>query len=331
MEYQLEIKVIQLTDPVSAAIVLQPGSTVGGADHFLAWDSHGLRLASGKSNGSAIQIWDPRTSGMVQEGPVRNLRSLGWNPDQSALLATSASGDLHKLDIRLGTMETHEALPATARGKPMSAFSSDGKWLAYGNSDGISLVNASTRETLSSTGIPACLAVRWSTDDSLVAIDKWGEVHIWDPFANQVVAVAKKPDRGYDISWRPDNRLLAVASQNGEIQIIRASDSETVARLRGHRGEARGVDWARHGRIASAGADGTVRIWDAAIGHELAAFEHPYRMAFLSVRWSPDGRRLAAGDSEGRVFIWGSNDIPYLPPGRRGLETGAIQRAAVGR
>jgi WD40 repeat protein len=53
--------------------------------------------------------------------------------------------------------------------------------------------------------------------------------------------------------------------------------------------------------VATASADGTVRVWDAQAGTQLRviAAEHP-----VSVAFTPDGSRLAIGDGRGNVGIW---------------------------
>jgi WD40 repeat protein len=56
-------------------------------------------------------------------------------------------------------------------------------------------------------------------------------------------------------------------------------------------------------RLASAGRDGIVRVWDVAAGAEALALRgHSYRVS--SVCFSPDGRRLASATDLGAVRVW---------------------------
>jgi WD40 repeat protein/Flp pilus assembly protein TadD len=56
-------------------------------------------------------------------------------------------------------------------------------------------------------------------------------------------------------------------------------------------------------RLASAGGDGTVRLWDAASGRPERVL-HGHTGFVRSVSFSPDGRRLASADLHGTVRVW---------------------------
>jgi WD40 repeat protein len=52
--------------------------------------------------------------------------------------------------------------------------------------------------------------------------------------------------------------------------------------------------------------DHTVRLWDCASGKNVKTLTHPPStfLGIQSVSWSPDGKRVASGDSLGVVRIW---------------------------
>jgi WD40 repeat protein len=85
-------------------------------------------------------------------------------------------------------------------------------------------------------------------------------------------------------------------------------------------------------RLASAGIDGTVRVWDAAGGQELLSLQG-HTGAVYGVAYSPDGRRLASAGIDGTVRMWDAaggqellalqghtdvvNGVVFSPDGRR--------------
>ncbi len=64
------------------------------------------------------------------------------------------------------------------------------------------------------------------------------------------------------------------------------------------------VAWSPDGeRLASAGRDSTVRIWDASTGRKITEL-HGHADTVHTVAWSPDGTRLATASEDSTVRVW---------------------------
>jgi WD40 repeat protein len=68
-------------------------------------------------------------------------------------------------------------------------------------------------------------------------------------------------------------------------------------------------------RLASAGGDSAVKVWDAATGQEIATLRGHSGYVW-SVVFSPDGKRLASGGghhAKGEVKIWSDSQWNRRP------------------
>lgn len=80
------------------------------------------------------------------------------------------------------------------------------------------------------------------------------------------------------------------------------------------------IAWSPDGkRIAAAGDDGTVQVWDATTGgHQIIYQKHSHKPV-RALAWSPEGGRIASGGDDGTVQVWladsGNSLYSYSPHG----------------
>jgi WD40 repeat protein len=95
--------------------------------------------------------------------------------------------------------------------------------------------------------------------------------------------------------------------------------------LQGHEDSVEKVMFTPDGRrIVTAATDGTVRIWDPALGQELSALpgQRDYPKA---VALSPDGTKLLAATTDGAVRIWGLSNAEIISARRAAAARGAAE------
>ena len=105
-----------------------------------------------------------------------------------------------------------------------------------------------------------------------------------------------------------------------------------VATLTGHQGEVYHVDFSPDGRtLATAGQDGTARLWDVATRKPGAILKgHTDEVNW--VVWSPDGRTLATASDDRSIRIWDARDgSPRGEVGRHDREAVAVLFTPDGR
>jgi WD40 repeat protein/DNA-binding SARP family transcriptional activator len=139
--------------------------------------------------------------------------------------------------------------------------------------------------------------------------------------------VLNVPDVGGAMDWSPDGTVFVTegAEDTGVVDIRDAQTGESVRSFVGHdvdinEGDINDVAFSPAGsRLATAGDDGAVRVWDPDTGEALWSVQSPDSLGVWGPSFSPDGSRLTAtwvGEQVVRVIEVSSGRILHEIPSR---------------
>lgn len=151
--------------------------------------------------------------------------------------------------------------------------------------------------------------IAYSPDGVLLASgDRSGGLCVWEAETGRLyLDLLGHKGSIHSLSWRDDSNVLASASADGTVKLWEMNNGTAIRSINAHGGGVTAVAFDHQGRLATAGNDDRVRLWDPN-GQELKMLQNGSEDV-LEVAITHDGKRLIYGDWTGAVF-----NTPYETP-----------------
>ena len=277
----------------------------------LAFGPDGTWLVTGCCLNDRLRIWDVATARVRKEIrlPDKSFYTLAVSPDGTRLAATMSDPGSEKCHLTVLDITSGESL-FSAEGA-LLAYSPDGRWLAVVAADQttILLLDARTHETIARFSGHEKRAFRavFSPDSRwLASCGRDYTIRLW-PIAGTVER------GGSSVEGVPDLHPSRTAV-DARPSALHSSPTQV---LRGHTDEIFAVAFHPGGmRLASAGRDGAVWLWDLAQGETVVRL--PGHKSYIwSLAFSPDGATLASGSGDSTVRLWDAAQLKSRYQARR--------------
>ena len=273
--------------------------------HAVAVSPNGQVLATGGSD-ATIVIWDVET-GIEQrclEGHEDSVYCLAFSPDGQRLFSGSKDETAQLWDAHTGQERQTFHLGGEVRSVE---FSADGRLLLTATrSAGAVVWNAKSgaRRQVFRPGF-ALGAARFTPEADRVVL--YGES---SSVLLQTVATGEREREFYGhlggvtaAAVSPDGMWLATADSD-LLRVWELETAELVAEWKGHEDWVTDLSFSANSKqLASVSKDGTYKLWRASRWGKGWELHEPESFAY-AIRFSPDGRRVVAGLSDGTAQIW---------------------------
>jgi WD40 repeat protein/serine/threonine protein kinase len=286
----------------------------------VAFHPQGKLAAS--ANGNDVLVWDLATGTIktVLKGHGSQVNAVAFS-SKGQLASTSNDKQVRVWDVAGGEKSLALALGSEVLS---AAFTPDGNTLATGNKGGgiriWTLASAKKEDSrvLNAKGPVSALAV--SPDGKLLAAGtQEGKLRTWRLDGDDEPTATKFADQSGGIAslaFVPNSDLILSGCGDQHWRLTNVLTGKEVRKHK-HGGVVVGVAVSPNGQLlASAGKDGTVKLYEVATGQGRGILNDPDGLALTDVAFSPNGQNLLVGTVGNVVRMWNLVPVQALTPTR---------------
>jgi WD40 repeat protein len=292
----------------------------------ISWSPNGESFAV--SSGEYIYWYDALAKREMNRFHLGALtHSITFSPDGRWFAAGSRDGYLRvwKAEIteEVGGFHPVLEIPAPKKGVTSVAFSPDSRVLASGGNDAVARLWDPATGKLSGLmigGSFAVPAIAFTPDGLALAVVNGGVIRLRQVGSERIVGTIRSENPLFSLAISPDGRVLAAGDLENLVHLWDPTQAFHTGqeyypesmKLMGHKGNNasyRAMIWkvvfSPNGQLlASAGGDGTIRLWDVINGDLVTTLEG-HKAGVTGVAFQPDGRLLASCGLDSTVRFWG--------------------------
>ena len=285
----------------------------------------GKYLVTASDDGKA-QLWNVEPFyrlGVLDDG--EHIWDLDFSPDGQTIVTASKDGTVKvwqtsSLTLKLPPIKGHDGSANAVsfrppQGKQFASGGSDGRVLLWDSQTGAPIHEGEWH--LSPFGVNS---IEFDSDGAQMIIGFVdGSSRIINLASGDVTTLSvSASDQVYHAIFGPGGHYVVTASEDGAIRSWDITPGKSLYQrdlddhfIGSHQGSAYRLDLDSTGQLlASAGADGKIIMWDVATGKRVGTISAS-NVSVNSVKFSPNGRLLAAADDNGivRIYLVNSNDL----------------------
>lgn len=293
---------------------------------------------------SSLLVWNLEGNLLRRIAYPGAIGVVAWSPDNEKIAITNSGKlvflDIENFAaIKSIELDSVQDLDWSPDGKKLAVASGDRRVSVFDYAESKMLFSISTMpEWLASPEFPSnpVISIAWSPDGTRIAGGMWdGPAYIWDANTGKELLKLDHTYTAYsymnsviDINWSPDGDFLAGGFNSGIIPRMNENGTtyflpgEAVATWNVHTGqrysmlkanyaEVNSIDWSPNSELLAISLlnkqASNLYVWNTNDPSEFIASELPelkLPSSAYEVRWSPDGKMLAAVLEDGTIAVW---------------------------
>jgi WD40 repeat protein len=270
----------------------------------IAFSPDGARIATASLD-TTVKVWDAQTGRelFTLSDHTAPVYSAVYSPDGNRLITGS-----NDYEVKIRDAETGQVLFTSQQDRLWgTVYSPDGT--RYANMAGLRLKmwDFASGEELFTLSLNDVYAFDFSADGKrMVTAGLNGSIKIWDAMTAEELLVIFQPRGSVNVDFSPDGEHIAVIDRDTMVRVygISPAGSREWLTLAPHGGDVRKAVYSPDGReLATAGMDGTAKVFDAATGQGLLTLSGHSEFLF-GIAYSPDGKRLATSSHDKTAKVW---------------------------